>query len=257
MHICKRIIGLACLNMLLMIMGLMLVLDETQVLAGQAGGAPAVRIPERFALYGRAAGLRFREPGKERTIGVGSLSILKDDVEDKEPVEIIWQFPSKIRLNFGNSSIFYDGTNGIQLTDPQKADAIQVLLEDSLEGFFSIVKENNTSRHLGSGYRLINSSPMDSCIDIIRVRYPDRFHNGKYLSKGFWFDCHTKLLGVVTYTDDSGIKVNVVLKDWRDIQGEKWPYLVERWENDKKTMALSLDAVTFAAAAEDGAFGGN
>ena len=75
--------------------------------------------------------------------------------------------------------------------------------------------------------------------------------------KTYWFNSETKLLGMVGYLSASGDQVDVIIDDWRDVDGEKVPFLIERWENSKLMMRLTLSSATVTAASDDGTFGGN
>jgi hypothetical protein len=213
-------------------------------------------IPSRFKLYAHVVGQRLRKPGKERVVGVGTLVRYESDASEKEPVEVTWEFPLKLRLQYGEQKVVFDRNDPAKVIPPKQkdADATQILLEDSLDGFLSIARGGGVTRNLGSGYRMHNADSKDSCIDIIHLIYPDIFHDGKLISKAYWFNCQTKLLGVVTYATPSGSKVDVIISDWRDIQGEKWPFVIERYENGKLTMKLTLDSVTVGKAVDDGIF---
>ena len=94
-------------------------------------------------------------------------------------------------------------------------------------------------------------------IDIVQTTYADVFRDGKPVVKTYWFDSETKLLGFVGYLSASGEQVDVIMDDWRDVDGEKVPFLIERWVNGKLMMRLTLMSATVTAATDDGMFGGN
>ncbi len=77
------------------------------------------------------------------------------------------------------------------------------------------------------------------------------------LQKAYWFDSHTKLLGVVGYTSSSGIPTHIVIEDWRDVGGEKVPFRIERWENNKRVLQINLESAAVLDGAEDGILEGN
>jgi hypothetical protein len=213
----------------------------------------------RFQAYSSAVGLRLRFVGKERITATGTLLSYTGDLETKEAATIIWQFPQKIRMDFAGKVMKYDGNKAKQTipADSKKAEALQVLLEDSLEGFLAIDGTRGSSRDMGSGYRLPNARPENSCMDIIHMSYQDAFSKRKKIDKAYWFDCNTKLLGTVTYLCPLGSRIHVVVEDWRDIAGEKIPFRIERWEEGQLTMRLTLDEATISAGVEDSTFEGN
>jgi len=94
-------------------------------------------------------------------------------------------------------------------------------------------------------------------VDVIQIIYLDAVRKGQNIAKTYWFNSWTKLLGLVGYTDPSGAVVNVIFEDWRDIQGEKIPFLIKRFENGNITMSLAISEATVSAGVEDGTFGGN
>jgi hypothetical protein len=229
-------------------------------LAEQAGDAKqsVSGIPFRYQSYANAVGLRLRMPGKERITAAGKLARYSGDQEQTEAVTVTWEFPLKIRLDLPNEVLAFDGANSKQIVpeDSKGAETIQVLLEDTLEGFLAFGGRRGSSRDMRSGYRLLDAKPEDSCMDIVHVVYPEAFRKGQTVEKAYWFNCQTKLLGVVTYPSLSGGRVHIVVEDWRDIEGEKVPFRIERWEEGKLMLRLTLDEAVVSAGAEDGAFGG-
>jgi len=61
----------------------------------------------------------------------------------------------------------------------------------------------------------------------------------------------------VAYTAPSEVSTHIVIEDWREVEGEKIPFRIERWDNNKLTMRLSLNSAAVSAASEDGIGGGN
>jgi hypothetical protein len=225
---------------------------------GTARQGPSM-IPFSYQSYAGAVGTRFCIAGKERITAAGKLSRYVGGRERTEAVTVTWQFPLQLRLDLPDAVLTYDVFQPGQLLpqDSTRAEAMQVLLQDSVEGFVVLGGKQGSSRNLGSGYRLPDAKPEDSCMDIIHAVYPDAFRNGKTVDKAYWSDCRTKLLGVVTYPSLSGARIHVIVDDWRDIGGEKVPFRIERREDGKLTMRLTLDNVVISSAAKDGAFGGN
>lgn len=229
-------------------------------LAEQAGDAKqSLRgIPFRYQVYADAVGMRLRRPGKERITAEGKLAHFNGGQEQTDFVEVTWEFPLKMRLETATGLLTFDadGSEPRVPEDSKSAAALEVLLEDSVEGFLAFSGRRGSSRDMGSGYRLSDAKPEDSCMDIIHAVYPDVLRKGQTVEKAYWFNCQTKLLGVVTYPSLSGGRVHIVVEDWRDIEGEKVPFRIERWEDGKLKLRLTLDEVIISAGAEDGAFGG-
>ena len=217
------------------------------------------RIPAQYRSYATALGQRLVKPGKERITVSGYLSYNPESQEKALPIQIILQYPMKIRVTLPGSSMAFNRFSRTQNVPPpgRLAETIQLLLEDSVEGFLAIRSTVGLPRHLGSGYALANAAAGSPGIDIVQMTYPDVFQNGQPIVKTYWFNSITKLLGMVGYFSASGARVDIVIDDWRDVEGEKIPFLIERYEDSKLTMRLTLSSAAVTAGIEDGTFGGN
>jgi hypothetical protein len=226
-------------------------------------GAEAISVsfnktPSQYKPYAAALGQRLLQPGKERITAEGYLAYA-ENLDNLEPVEILSQYPLKVRLTSEDSSQSFDLANASTKAPGNRrlAETIEVLLEDSVEGLLSLRATIGMTRHLGSGFKLPNAGEKSPGIDIVQTTYPDLFRDGQPVTKTYWFDSRTKLLGLVGYQSASGDQVDIVIDDWRDIDGEKVPFLIERRENGKLIMRLTLSSAAVTAGSEDGAFGGN
>jgi hypothetical protein len=241
-------------------LGLFLVLSARVLAAPPA--EPAVllsRIPSELKPYAIAPGQRLQKAGKERIAVEGTVTYFSEDPPQTESVRITWQFPLKIRLDQNGSRLAFDGDNPMQaMPAARKAvDTIRTLLEDSVEGFFALQKKRLSRRYLGSGFKLEGAKNSDPGMDVVLMTFPDNFRGKAPTLKSYWFDSSTKLLGVVAYTSSSGAVLHIVIDDWREVAGEKFPFRIERWEDNKLTMRLILESAAFTAGANDGTFGGN
>jgi hypothetical protein len=216
------------------------------------------RTPSQFKAYAVALGQRLMKSGKERIVATGYLAYA-ENLGKPVQVEIIWQYPLKVRLTQGDSSQAFDMSNAsLKAPSNQRlADTIEVLLEDSMEGLFSLRPTAVSTRHYGSGFKLANAGSKAPGIDLVQAIYADVFRDGKQVVKTYWFSSSSKLLGFVGYQSVSGRDVNIVIDDWRDVDGEKVPFLIERWEDSKLALRLELSSATVTAGSEDGTFGGN
>jgi hypothetical protein len=217
------------------------------------------QMPSELKPYAIALGQRLQKPGKERIAVEGAVTYFGENSPRTEAVRIMWQFPLKIRLDQNGSRLAFDKNNSVQtMTAAQKAvETIQTLLEDSVESFFALQKDRISRRYLGSGFKLEGTKESDPGMDVVQVSFPDNFRGKEPTLKSYWFDCSTKLLGVVAYTSSSGAVTHIVIDDWRDVAGEKFPFRIERWEDSKLIVRLTLNSATFMAGANDGTFGGN
>jgi len=208
---------------------------------------------QRFLL---AAGTRLRRPGKERITAVGSLSRNQDAAS---PVEITWEFPQKIRIDAGQEPLIFDRGDPSQAIPPTReaADAVETLLEDSLEGFFA-AQPGGSIRFLGAGFRARTGAPQEPSFEIVEVWSQSRFRNGAQPTvKQYWFDSRTKLLSRVIYRIAAvagSDLVEVLWSDWRDVDGQKVAFQVERKEAGQATLRLALTSALVSPKADDGRF---
>ena len=216
------------------------------------------RIPAAAQRFLLAAGTRLRRPGMERITAVGSLSRNRDAAS---PAEITWEFPQKIRIDDGRGPVIFDRGNPLQAIPQNQAtaDTIETLLEDSLEGFFA-AQGGGSIRFLGAGFRAGAGDPGEPSFEIVEVWSQSRFRNaGTPTVKQYWFDSRTKLLSRVVYpiaAVPGGDFVEVLWSDWRDVEGQKVAFLVERKEAGETTLRLTLTSVLVSPKAADGTFSG-
>jgi hypothetical protein len=217
------------------------------------------QVPMELKPYAIAPGQRLQKRGKERLSVSGTITCFGEDLRQTEPVKVTWQYPMKIRLDQGGNSLISDRNNPALTTlrTPKIRDIIQMLLEDSVEGFFALQKDRISRRYLGSGFKLEGAKESDPGMDIVLMTFPDNLRDKKPILKSYWFDSSTKLLGVVAYTSFSGTTTHIVIDDWRDVAGEQLPFRIERWEDNKLMMRLILDSAAFMAGGNDGTFGEN
>jgi len=209
--------------------------------------------------YAAALGRRLQKPGKCKISAAGTLTRQDTLGQRTESIRITWQYPMKIKLEQAGSTLVFDRHNPAPsvTADPTAANILQVLLEDSVEGLFALHQSGAVRRYLGSGFKLEGSKESDPGVDVLLLSYPDIFQKKKVIQKAYWFDSHTKLLGVVGYTSSSGIPTHIVIEDWRDVGGEKVPFRIERWENNKRVLQINLESAAVLDGAEDGILEGN
>ena len=228
-------------------------------------GEPGKTIPDlsqtplELKPYATAIGQRLQKPGRERITATGTILYQTDSLQQAEPLRVTWQHPLKIRLEQGGKGQTFDRNNPSQSSHGNQTplDTVQMLLEDSIEGFFALQKGRIARRYLGSGFILEGAKETDPAVDIVQMTFPDTFRQGQPILKSYWFNSRTKLLGVVAYKSTSGVLTHIVIDDWRDVEGEKIPFRIERWENNKLAMQLTLDSATISAGTDDGSLGGN
>ncbi len=229
----------------------------------QAQEPDAMRIsfnktPSQYKAYAAALGQRLRQSGRERITATGQLAYA--EAPDKPfRVGIVWQYPLKLMLTDSESSQTFDLASASVKAPADRllAGTVEALLEDSAEGLLSLLPSAAMTRHLGSGYTLPDARGKGRGIDIVQATFATALRGGQPVAKTYWFDSTTGLLGLVEYESASGDAVDVVVDDWREVDGEKIPFLIERWENGKLVMRLTLLSAAVTAGIADGTFGGN
>lgn len=210
-------------------------------------------VVQRFLL---ASGTRLRTPGKERITAVGTVS---RNQGEPSPIQVTWEVPLRIRMDEGSKSVMFDRGNPAQavLRNEETADAIETLLEDSVEGFFANLREG-TTRFLDSGYRERGAGPGAPSYDIVEVWTRSRLRGSQATTvKWYWFDRRTKLVSRVVYrpgTVSDAELVEVFWSDWRDVQGEKIPFAIERKEGGRTTLSVRISSAVVTPQAADGRF---
>jgi len=212
-------------------------------------------VSQRFLL---AAGSRLRRPGKERVAVSG---VVRRDQDAASPIEITWEIPQKIRIAEAARIFVFDGANPAPNLprDQQVADLMETFIEDSIEAFF-IDQPGRSFRFVGSGFRDRRGGLPDTSYEIIELWVPSGFRNGSQMTvKQYWFDARSKFLSRVIYHSTaargSGL-IEVLWNDWRNIQGERVPFSVERKEAGRTTFQLNFSSAVVSAKADDGRFSG-
>ena len=229
----------------------------------QAQELDAMRIsfnktPSQYKVYAAALGQRLRQSGRERITATGQLAYA-EALDNPCQVGIVWQYPLKLMLTDSESSQTFDLASASVKAPADRllAGTVEALLEDSAEGLLSLLPSAAMTRHLGSGYTLPDARGKGRGIDIVQATFATALRSGQPVAKTYWFDSATGLLGLVEYESASGDAVDVVVDDWREVDGEKIPFLIERWENGKLVMRLTLLSAAVTAGIADGTFGGN
>ena len=214
------------------------------------------QIPSSAQRFLLASGTRLRKPGKERITAVVSAS---RNQGQPSPIQVTWEVPHRIRIDEGSTSVIFDRGNPAQAPAPNEetADAIETLIEDSVEGFFASLR-GGTARFLGSGFRMRGAPPGSPSYDIVEVWTRSRLRGSEVTAvKRYWFDKRTKLLSRVVYRPGAvpgGELVEVFWNDWRDVQGEKIPFTIERKEGGRTTLLVTISSAVVSPQAADGRF---
>jgi hypothetical protein len=216
-------------------------------------------IPADCKSFAIAVGQRLQKPGKERTTATGALVLVANGVTQTSTVQIISQYPQKIRIDGAGPTLVFDASHGINggPASQSLSALLDVLVNDSVDGMIALSNQNGALRFLGRGYKENGTSEASSAYDLVQVRFADSLKTAKTTSKMYWFDTVSKLLTRVTYLSDAGAPVEVTVGNWKKVQGEFFPFLIERRESGALGLRLTLSAVMPSPSVQDGIFGGN
>ena len=217
-------------------------------------------------------GDRLQVEGKERLDLSG---VLRRAGQDPVGVRILWEFPGKVRLEkrLGEEPdpnkdelLVYDGAGNLRKKRGTAAvadeDLIEMLVYDSVEGFFIGQLEGFATRLLGSRYHRVDDSgsrvgPDYDIYEVInQVRVVGRPLRQRKL---YYFNSDTALLERVSYRLAAErvrgeVKVSVEVSDWGEVYGQMIPGRMVRHENGVEVVRLEIREAGIAAAAEDGSF---
>jgi len=209
-----------------------------------------------------ALGDRLEKPGKERITLTGASTRLGESVP--VPVVLILQLPDKVRLTKQTGlqirTVTFDGQHACA-ADRSEEDLIETLAYDSVDHFFFSEMNGEATRFLGPHFRLgsdANGQSATPVYDIFEVTEPIRVGQvAREQTKSYYFNSATHLLDRVRYElnrDALTIKVEVLFKDWRLIQGQQLPATIVRLENNTPVATLTFISSMVSSAVEDGSF---
>ena len=217
-------------------------------------------------------GDRLQVEGKERLDLVG---VLTRAGQSPVGVRILWEFPGKVRLEkrLGEEPdpkkdelLVYDGAGNLRkkrgtagLADQ---DLIEMLVHDSVEGFFIGQLEGFATRFLGSRYHRVDAegNAVGPDYDIYEVINQVRLLRRPLRQrKLYYFNSDTALLEKVRYRlgaerGRGEVKVTVEISNWGEVFGQLIPGEVVRTEDGVEVVKLEIREAGIAAAAEDGSF---
>ena len=217
-------------------------------------------------------GDRLEAAGKER---LDLLGVLTRAGQSAVGVRILWEFPGKVRLEkqlgaepdpSKDELLVYDGAGNLRKKRGTVAladeDLIEMLVHDSVEGFFIGQWEGFATRFLGGRFhrRDAEGNPVGPDYDLYEVinevRVPGRPLRQRKL---YYFNSDTALLEKVRYRLSpervrGAVEVSVEVSDWGEVFGQLIPGKVVRYEDGVEVVKLEIREAGIAAAAEDGSF---
>ena len=232
-------------------------------------------VPFGAARVLEAMGDRLQVTGKER---LDLFGVLTRAGEDPRSVHILWEYPGKVRIeqpvqtgvededSAADAPLIYDGAgtlhrSGGRVTRADQ-DLIEMLVHDSVEGFFIGQLEGFATRFLGNRYHRVDAegNAVGPDYDIYEVTNEVRVAGRRLRQrKLYYFDSDTALLGKVRYrlAAERGrgeVEVSVEVSGWSEVFGQLIPGKMVRYEDGGEVVKLEINEAGVAPAAEDSSF---
>jgi hypothetical protein len=211
----------------------------------------------------RALGDRLEKQGKERLILTGHLRRASKRNENR-PARLILEFPDRLRLEEQGGVTVYNkdfaSSNGV--LEKNEQDEVESLLFDFVDHFFAAQMQGAATRFLGSRFRLDDGADPTYTGPYYEVyQVTDRIavkQEVREQPKLYFFNSDTLLLERVRYQverDGEPVEVEVLISDWRKVDGQQIPGAITRTENGAPVLALSITSAGVGAKQNDGLFG--
>ena len=212
----------------------------------------------------RVLGDRLGKPGKERLAFMGTLA----DAKGNRQIRVLLELPLKGRiedLGAGGGTFTLDEADLLKsnksTVSDQELDLVESLILDRQEAILYGLAQGDGARLLGRGFPLVPGQgkgyrgPVYDIIDLtskteFRSDRPQRFRR-------CYFDSATSLLHKVQYAQVRGgrtIKVETVVRQWVELQGQRVPSAIERIEDGQPVFTVQLTGQGIGAKVSDGVF---
>ena len=201
-----------------------------------------------------SSGDRYYKPGKERVVGIGTISRGDPARVTATPIQVTWEFPGKIRLEEGEQTSTFDSSApGQSAISAVVSNTLETLVEDTFDGFLSAHASESSTRLVGKGFQL--QGRPGQFVDIIQVTSRSKVKGNSILTaKEYRFDSRTKLLVMVSYRSSANVEVQITFSNWQGVQGQMVPKSIVRMENGAILFALNLASFNVGPKANDGKF---
>jgi hypothetical protein len=181
----------------------------------------------------------------------------------------ILEYPDQLHLTLQEGAqpriIVFDGQHPAAAAgnspSSDELDLVETLVYDAAEHFFATQMQGKATRFLGGHFRMDDgSSPTYSgpYYDIYEVGDQIKSSPGSRLqTKYYYLNSKTQLLGRVHYQLSRGgstVKVENLVGNWQQAQGEQIPTRLERTENGASIFVLNVGSVIFGPHVADGIF---
>lgn len=213
-----------------------------------------------------ALGNRLERPGKERLSVTGTLR----RSGDSQPAEVVavLEFPARLRLiiqrGIQTRVITFDGEQAEAVGNPldsEERELIETLVYGAAEHFFMTQMQGQATRFLGARFRMDDGSSANYSgpyYDIYQVADQVKTSTSqREQEKLYYFNSDTLLLERVTYRinrDGSEVKVEEMISDWRQEQGQQVARRIERFENGQSVFVLIVRSAGLGPRVNDGVF---
>ena len=207
--------------------------------------------------YYRAAEKRLGKTGSERITGNATLST---GGAVGEQISFVLEFPGKIRITGQGKNAMYTGEDRDKKSPVETSlqDAVESMLEDSIDGFLSAVTEKATIRYVGSGLRL--ADPQTGAIrygDLVQVSRNERAGKAsRGLTKDYWFDSATQRLWQVRYWDQGpkAEPIVTILEDYVSSGDLVIARRIRRLRGNQEQLKIEITTAQLSAKTSDQVF---
>jgi hypothetical protein len=210
----------------------------------------------------QAMGNRLEVKGRERAMITGTLR--SEGSSQEQAFTLIAELPNRLRLTLssasGNRVLIVDGQEirSSSSLNERDYDLLETLLYDTAEHL--LLEQVNGSvamRFLGGRFH-DEGNPTGTAYHIFEASEEIALgDSSRQQTKYFSFNSDNWLLERVTYPrtiNNVEIKVEVRLSDWEKVDGQTIARTIERFDNKASRFRLTINAISFAPAANDGIF---
>jgi hypothetical protein len=216
------------------------------------------QLSSRYRQLFSPLGNRLEARGKERLIMTATLSQL---ARGALPVTVVVTTDSlgQLRVDFptGTSplAIVFDGSTVLRSSGTvrkEDLDLAESLIQDSVEYFLRGFVQGNGIRQIAHHGSLDGGTPgqYDGYQVVEHRRIAARSQDQL---KAYWFASDTNLLRSV-FSQSGSTTIETRFTDWRAVQRQLVPHLIERFENGTRVMSLSVLTTTVAPRVSDTIF---
>ncbi|HYE75426.1 MAG TPA: DUF4292 domain-containing protein [Blastocatellia bacterium] len=204
-------------------------------------------------------GDRLEKKGKERLILNGQLSRYQGE---KQNVRLIVEYPDKLRLEETGGVTVFDGkalkSSKVNLSKREE-DEIESFLSDTPEHFFLAQMQGQTTRFLGSRFRLDDSIAANydgPFYEIYQVQDQVALKQEiSYQTKLYYFNSDTLLIERVRYENpETKSKIEVRFSGWQKFGDQLIPGMIEKIEDGVSVLSLKILTATISPKTDDGIF---